>query len=72
MGNETFKMFPGSTYEFLASVWLQQQDLHGKSPVEVAEMYCSALDQIREKYARPTQQPTGRRVRSPGIKMDEW
>lgn len=72
MADGTIKTFPGSTYEFLASAWLQQQDLHSKSPVEVAEMYYSALKQIREKYAQPAQSSAGRRVRSPGIKMDKW
>lgn len=67
MANETFKVFPGSSYEFLASTWLQQQDLHDKSAVEVADMYYSALSQIREKYApkSPARSKSGR-ARSSG------
>ncbi len=67
MPNEPLKHLPASTCEFLASTWLQQQDLHDKSAIEVADMYCSALSQIWEKYAPPAQQPQGRRVRHPGI-----
>jgi len=53
MPNEPLKHLPASTCEFLASTWLQQQDLRGKSAIEVADMYCSALSQIWEKYAPP-------------------
>ena len=68
MANETFKAFPGSSYEFLASTWLQQQDLRDKSAVEVADMYYSALSLIREKYAPKTPaRSKGRSIRSPGI-----
>ena len=71
MSDEAKKILPGSTCEFLASTWLQQQDLRGKSAIEVADLYYSALTQIWEKYAPPMHTPTGRRMRSPGIKPDE-
>lgn len=67
MGNESKKTLPGPTCEYLAQVWLQQQDLHGISAIEIADMYCSALTQIWEKYAPPQQQPQGIRILSHGI-----
>lgn len=72
MIDETKRIFPGSTCEFLATTWLQQQDLRGKSAIEVADMYYSALTQIWEKYAPPKEQPQGRRVIHPGIERDNW
>lgn len=65
MADVIMNIFPKSTYEFLASHWLQQQDLHGKSAVEVADMYYSALMQIRKKYARPKQTSQDRQVWRP-------
>jgi len=72
MADESKKILPGPTCEFLASTWLQQQDLRGKSAIEVADMYYSALTQIWEKYAPPMKQPTGRHVIHPGIERDKW
>lgn len=60
----------------LASIWLQQQDLTGKAPAEISDMYFKALQEIManysEKYA-PKQKPKATaRVISPGIERDEW
>ena len=72
MASECSKALSLETCKFLASTWLQQQDLRDKSAVEVADMYCSALSQIWEKYAPPRKQPTSRRVVSPGIQGEDW
>lgn len=72
MDSESPKALNRPTCEYLAQTWLQQQELRGKSATEIADMYVSALIQIEEKYAPPPQQPTGRRIRSSGIKPDEW
>ncbi len=72
MSDEPRYTLPGPTCEFLAETWLRQQDLHGKSAVEIANMYCSALVQIWEKYTPPKEQPKGRRVIHPGIQHDAW
>lgn len=61
-----------STCSSLALTWLQQQDLSDKSAVEVADLYCSAVSQIWEKYAKPQKSPASGKVVSPGIKPDTW
>lgn len=68
MDKESKFILSEATCEYLAQVWLQQQDLSGKSPIEIADMYCSALSVIREKYSPPQQQPQrGPRVINRGI-----
>lgn len=61
---------------FLASTWLQQQDLHGKSPTEISDMYFGALREImanyNEKYSSKKQSKVTARVISPGIERDDW
>lgn len=52
MEDVILKSFPKSAPEFLASLWLQQQDLKGKSPVEISDMYDKALSEIKEKYVK--------------------
>lgn len=76
MDEVTLRVFPKSHQEFLASVWLQQQDLKDKSPTEISDMYYKALREIWENYARnykPRTQPQReRRTISRGIPVDEW
>ncbi len=68
MDNITLKAFPSSAYEYIAMLWIQQQDLNDKSPIEIADMYYNALSEIKQKYAtKPTQQKSNRKVRSQGI-----
>ncbi len=42
--------FPTSREEALAILWLQQQDLKGKSPAEIHDLYWIAVKEIREDY----------------------
>lgn len=70
MENVTLKTFPSSEHEFLASLWIRQQDLSDKSPIEISDMYYKALSEIKEKYApKSSPQSRGRRPRSHGIKI---
>lgn len=42
--------FPKSHYEALALLYLQAQDLKGKSPAEIQTMYFEALTELRRDY----------------------
>lgn len=67
MDNITLRTFPSSAHEYFAMLWIQQQDLSDKSPTEIADMYYNALSEIKQQYApKPTQQTSGRKVRSQG------
>lgn len=46
MPNETLKTFPGSYAEALSLLYLQSQDLRGKSPTEIHTMYQEAYYEI--------------------------
>ena len=48
MDNITLKAFPSSAYEYIAMLWIQQQDLNDKSPIEIADMYYNALSEIKQ------------------------
>lgn len=39
-----------SDFQMLASLWLKQQDLTGKSLIEIAELYYNAITELQEKY----------------------
>ena len=70
MDNITLKAFPSSAYEYIAMLWIQQQDLTGKSSLEIADMYYNALSEIKQKYAaKPTPQKKPNPVRSKGIQI---
>ncbi len=68
MDDIKLKTFPSSPYEFVASLWLQQQDLTGKSPAEIWDMYSSALSEVKEKVKAdaPPRTPSTRTRRSSG------
>lgn len=72
MANKPLKYLPASDCKSLALIWLQQQDLSGKSAIEIADLYCSALSQIWEKYAPPQESSKGGKVVHPGIESDPW
>lgn len=59
----------------LASIWLQQQDLSGKSPVEISDMYFKAVQEImanyNEKYAQKKKSEVTAHVITSGSEMDE-
>ena len=42
--------FPQSRYEALALLYLQAQDLKGKSPAEIQTMYFETLTELRRDY----------------------
>lgn len=42
------KAFPANKAEALAMLYLERQNLSGKSPVEIADMFKDAYDQIRK------------------------
>lgn len=48
MAENNFKTFPSSRTEALAMLYLQNQDLSGKSPKEIQEMFVSACKEMRE------------------------
>lgn len=39
-----------SDFQMLAGLWLKQKDLDGKSVVEIARMYYSAISDLERKY----------------------
>lgn len=48
------------TLHQLASIWLEQQDLSGKSPADISDMYFIALQEIHQVYNekyKPKEQP---------------
>lgn len=49
MSNESVSLhtFPSSEYDALAFLYVQNQDLTGKSPAEIYRMYEEALHEIR-------------------------
>ena len=49
MSNESVSLhkFPSSEYDALAFLYVQNQDLTGKTPVEIYRMYETALHEIR-------------------------
>ena len=52
------KIFSDSDHAYLASIWLQQQDLSDKSPTEISDMYYKAYREICENYApKPSRLP---------------
>lgn len=48
MAENSFKTFPSDRNEALAMLYLQNQDLSGKSPKEIQEMFLSACKEMRE------------------------
>ena len=42
--------FPTNREEALAMLWLEKQDLSGKSPTEIHDMYWKAVKEIRADY----------------------
>ena len=42
--------FPTSREEALAMLWLDKQDLTGKTPKEIHDLYWIAVKEIREDY----------------------
>lgn len=50
MANDAnLRAFPSDSREFLAMLFLQNQDLSGKSPEDIAEMYDDAYEKIAAK-----------------------
>ncbi len=45
--SDSAKVFPHSAVEAIAFLWLQQQDLKGKSPKEIYDMFWAAVAAIR-------------------------
>lgn len=76
MASEPSMASPREICAFLASTWLQQQNLHGKSPTEISDMYFGAFREImanyNEKYASKKQSKATARVISSGIERDDW
>ncbi len=48
--------FPSSREEALAMLWLEQQDLKGKTPTELHDMYWAAVKEIRADYQNKRKQ----------------
>jgi hypothetical protein len=42
--------FPSTKAEALTLLYLQNQDLSGKSPKEIADLYTSTIEEIREAF----------------------
>ena len=47
MSDNEIKIFPSDRTEALAMLYLQSQDLSGKSPKEIVEMYNFAYSEIK-------------------------
>ena len=43
--------FPSCREEALAMLWLEQQDLKGKTPAQIHDMYWAAVKEIRADHA---------------------
>ena len=48
MSNTTLNTFPSNKYQALAFLWLERQDLSGKSPAELLAMYDEAYNEMNE------------------------
>ena len=48
MPNESY--FPSSKQEALALLYVQSQDLSGKSPEDLADMYADAYTRLRARF----------------------
>lgn len=48
------KMFPSAKREVLAMLYLQEQNLSGKTPEEIAELYQEAEQEIRNYFNQQT------------------
>ncbi len=53
------KFFPSTKAEALAMLYLQNQNLSGKSPEEIAELYQDAYQKIRN-YDKETSSKSGK------------
>lgn len=51
MAENNFKTFPSNRVEALAILYLQNQDLSGKSPREIQEMFLNACEEMRKDYS---------------------
>lgn len=49
-GNVSFKAFPSDRVDALALLYLQNQDLSGKSPEELANIYNEAWCKISQEF----------------------
>lgn len=47
---DEFKTFPSSSSEALALLYVQSQDLKGKTPAEIHTLYLDALYEIRQDW----------------------
>lgn len=52
MENPVFKTFPSSDKEFIAMLYLQQQDLSGKTVSEITDMYYDAIEGVYKTYSK--------------------
>lgn len=50
MQNDRFSTFPSNRTEALALLYLQSQDLSGKTPEEIQTMYFEAYYKLRADY----------------------
>lgn len=51
MSTSSFNSFPADKKDFLAIIYLQNQDLSGKSPEEIALLYDDAYTKIDAKLS---------------------
>ena len=42
--------FPANKFEAIAMLYVQQQDLSGKTPEEIYDLYETTVDQLRTHY----------------------
>lgn len=49
MSDVSLKTFPSSSSEALALIYVQNQELSGKTPEEICEMYWEAYFRIRKR-----------------------
>lgn len=48
MNDQTFKTFPSNRNEALALIYVQSQDLSGKTPKEINALYWEAYNEIKK------------------------
>lgn len=52
----TSGLFPKSKYEAIAYLYVQNQDLSDKTPTEIYDMYCAALNELEKNHKETVKQ----------------
>lgn len=56
---ETSGLFPKNEQEAIAYLYVQNQDLSGKTPTEIYDMYHAALNELKKNHNETVKQNVG-------------